>query len=382
MRNPFRFGQIVEEEHFCNRKEEIASLEQNLAGGQSIVLYSPRRMGKSSLMARVKDQLGRQGLVVSRVDFYALNSVAKIVQEVASASARAVLDETGDIQKFLEKIATIFKRLRFKFIPGPNGSLTIEPEIATPVEVHENLADALTSLNEFLAKKGKRGVLIFDEFQEIYLLDANLEAEFRTIIQTLTSLSFAFLGSKAHIITSMFSDRSRPFYLAAKLFELGPIEEQDFIPFIKNRFATCGVEISDSFAAKIVATTDGHPDYTQRLCSHIFDLASGKQLFLDETLIDEAAQIMIRSCGNIFVALWESFTLRQQQVLSILAEHGTLRRVSSILLAPYDMAATSYNTALREMVKRGVVTKDSEGFYHIADGFFSRWIAGEREVWF
>ena len=91
---------------------------------------------------------------------------------------------------------------------------------------------------------------------------------------------------------------------------------------------------------------------------------------------------MIRSCGNIFVALWESFTLRQQQVISIQAEHGTLRRVSSILLAPYDMAATSYNTALREMVKRGVVTKDSEGFYHIADGFFSRWIAGEREVWF
>lgn len=106
-----------------------------------------------------------------------------------------------------------------------------------------------------------------------------------------------------------------------------------------------------------------------------------KKLSLDETLIDEAAQIMIRSCGNIFVALWESFTLRQKQILSILAEHGALRLVSSILLEPYDMVATSYNTALKEMVKRGVVTKDSEGFYHIADAFFSRWIAGEREVW-
>ena len=48
MANPFRFGQVVSGELFCNRKSEISQITHNLAGGQSIVLYSPRRYGKIS----------------------------------------------------------------------------------------------------------------------------------------------------------------------------------------------------------------------------------------------------------------------------------------------------------------------------------------------
>lgn len=381
MRNPFRFGQIVDAEHFCDRADELSLMERNVAAGQHVVLYSPRRMGKSSLMARLRDRLTAQGLLVLRVDFYALNSAVKIVQEVARACGRAVLEESGSIQKFLERLATVFKRLRFKLTPGPDGSVSIEPEIVIPLEIRANLADALVSLDEFLVKRGKRGVLIFDEFQEVSLVNENLEAELRTIIQTLRHMAIAFLGSKAHIITRMFSDRSRPFYMAAKLVELGPIRAEHFVPFIKERFAVGSMRISGELAEEICSISGGHPDYTQRLCSHVFDLAKGEEGSLTESLIDQGAVEMVRSCGNIYISQWESLPLRQQQVLAILAEHGPQRRISSALLAPYDLAITSFHTALGELVKRGEVVRDGDGSYRVADGFFARWIAGEREMW-
>ena len=381
VRNPFRFGQIVAAEHFCDRADELGLMEGNVAGGQHVVLYSPRRMGKSSLMARLKDRLTAQGLVVSRVDFYALNSAVKIIQEVARACGRAVLEESGSIQKFLERLATVFKRLRFKFTPGPNGSVRIEPELVIPLEIRANLTDALVSLDEFLMERGKRGVLIFDEFQEVSLVNENLEPELRTVIQTLRHMAIAFLGSKAHIITRMFTDRGRPFYMAAKLVELGPISPEYFVPFIKDRFVVGGLAISDELAGTICAICGGHPDYTQRLCSQVFDKAIGKEGAITKELIDEAVHEMVRSCGNMYVSQWEGLPLRQQQVLAILAEHGPQRRVSSTLLAPYDMAVTSFHTALRELVKRGEVIKDEDRLFQIADRFFARWIAGEREMW-
>jgi AAA+ ATPase superfamily predicted ATPase len=57
MANPFLFGKIVTGEHFCNREKEKHLLEENLKGGQSIVVISPRRMGKSSLLSVVTARL-------------------------------------------------------------------------------------------------------------------------------------------------------------------------------------------------------------------------------------------------------------------------------------------------------------------------------------
>ena len=74
MLNPFLFGKIVTGKHFCNREEEKRLFEENLMGGQSLVVISPRRMGKSSLLGVVTSRLKSSGIVCGRIDFFALNS--------------------------------------------------------------------------------------------------------------------------------------------------------------------------------------------------------------------------------------------------------------------------------------------------------------------
>ncbi|MBU2575141.1 MAG: hypothetical protein KKH28_13800, partial [Elusimicrobia bacterium] len=48
--NPFRFGAIVEGEYFTNRRQEMKELVSDIESGQNVVLISPRRFGKSSMV--------------------------------------------------------------------------------------------------------------------------------------------------------------------------------------------------------------------------------------------------------------------------------------------------------------------------------------------
>ena len=54
--NPFSYGTIVKANNFYDRKKECAKLVGTLSGGNNMVLYAPRRFGKTSLVFKVIEQ--------------------------------------------------------------------------------------------------------------------------------------------------------------------------------------------------------------------------------------------------------------------------------------------------------------------------------------
>ena len=61
MNNPFIYGKIARGEYFANREREIAELTADILAGQNVILFSPRRYGKTSLIMEVLDECGRRG---------------------------------------------------------------------------------------------------------------------------------------------------------------------------------------------------------------------------------------------------------------------------------------------------------------------------------
>ena len=59
MENPFKFGTLVDNEYFTDRVMEQQHIRSMLESPNHIVLISPRRFGKSSLVKRVVRQSGR-----------------------------------------------------------------------------------------------------------------------------------------------------------------------------------------------------------------------------------------------------------------------------------------------------------------------------------
>ena len=52
VRNPFRFGDLALDEAFTDRERELRALEADILNGQNVVIFAPRRYGKSSLVWR------------------------------------------------------------------------------------------------------------------------------------------------------------------------------------------------------------------------------------------------------------------------------------------------------------------------------------------
>jgi len=382
MPNPFLFGKIVADKHFCNREQERQLIADNLMGGQSIVVISPRRIGKSSLLAVVSSALEKKGMVCGRIDFFALNSINKILGETVRVCAQMMLNQETNIKKFLSIAADVFKRTRIAIEPTPDGNLSIKPEVGLPADIRASLSEAILGLDQILGKKKRKGLLVLDEFQEIAQIDKTgtraLEAEFRTVVQSARHLSFAFLGSQASLLSEMFTARQRPFFQAAKIVELGSIGSKSLKSYIRRRFRSAGINISN--IEGILGVVEGHPDYTQRYCSHLHDIivASGEPapvVHLDDSLIRQGLEDMIEACELIFIPEWQTFPLRQQQVLSVIAEKGPLRRVAAVDLAEYEMTHTSFNTALKQLLRKGAVDEDENNNYCLVDPIFRRWIA-------
>ncbi len=55
--NPFQYGNIVSGDFFYDRKEELLRIKQTLKGGNNLMLYAPRRYGKSSLVAKAMNTI-------------------------------------------------------------------------------------------------------------------------------------------------------------------------------------------------------------------------------------------------------------------------------------------------------------------------------------
>ena len=65
MENPFKFGTIVEAEYFTDRINEVAYIRQFVNSANHLILISPRRFGKSSVVTKAVKQSGRKYITVN-----------------------------------------------------------------------------------------------------------------------------------------------------------------------------------------------------------------------------------------------------------------------------------------------------------------------------
>ncbi len=84
-RTPFRFGEIVKDDYYTDREAEASSLADDIRHGLNIVLISPRRYGKTSLVLRVIDLLRREGVLVAYVDLLRAPSKERLAAHLAAA---------------------------------------------------------------------------------------------------------------------------------------------------------------------------------------------------------------------------------------------------------------------------------------------------------
>ena len=368
MKNPFYFKALPDDAPFCNRSKELAALLRFAESLNDVVLYSPRRYGKTSLMRRVQKTLRDQGTVTLFVDFYGVASL----HEVASRVATAVFRVTHGEKPLWDKALQIIKTFRPVLLPSQDGGVEVSVEASEGRLGMSLLEAALDELGEFVARVGRPVHTVFDEFQEITILPEarQIEAAMRTRIQQYQA-AHCFVGSRRRLLIAMFNENQRPFFQSAHNFALPPLPEGELTNFVRDRFAVVGTTCRETVAADLVRRVQCHPHYTQRLGYLTFEV-TGQEV--TTTHIDEAFRDLLATERPVFEAMLQPLPPQQRLLLRALAREPAQQVMAKNFVRTHQLGSTNgIGHSVKQLATLDLIA-DDDGPWQVVDPLFAVWL--------
>ena len=370
MRNPFRYGGIVLGEAFCNREREQADLLRAIENGEKLFVYSERRLGKTSLIQAVLDQLPRS-TSAAYVDLWPTDGEVSFVIALAKAIAESMATSGS---RLLELAKDLFGSLTPSLTVDDAGNPTLTFGVQRDKDLVPVLEQVLAAPARISDHK-RRAVVVFDEFQRIAEYDSDLvERRLRSVVQRQPDVAYLFLGSRRHTIQSMFLDSERPLYRSAGHYPLGPIAASHWIPFTRPKFLAADKQISDQQILEIHRLTEGHPFYTQHLCHLLWERCEvGAEVTAE--LIEDAIVLLLEREGFAYAILWDSLTNNQRRFLKGLAIEGeSAQPFSSGFIRRHGLRSSSNaQRAAEALLKRDLLDRENGSFLFL-DRFFRLWV--------
>ncbi|NJE01781.1 ATP-binding protein [Thermococcus sp. JdF3] len=364
MEAPFVYGRKVGREHFADREDDIERLKLIMLSGQNVILYSPRRYGKSSLIQIALDELGEEVYPVW-VDCYGVLTRKELAERISSAALRSWRDRA---EVFVKKF---FRSVRPKLVIGDS----IELEFGWSEE--ESALREVLRLPEMIAReRKKRVVVVFDEFQEVAGLGDDILAKMRSEFQNHGNVTYVFIGSRVGMMRKIFQSPSSPFYNFGMHLVLKRIPPEKFRDFIIRKFGEAGLRVSSEAVDAVLEITKGHPHYTQMLCYRLWLMAmlSGRNSVGTED-VEGALSEVLTEASEFFEEIWDSLTMNQRRLLRGLAE-GERDLYSKDFLVRYGFEnASTVQATLRALLNKELVIKE-DGRYLFENPLFERWVRG------
>ena len=370
MSNPFSLA-IAQGTSFCDRKKEIKDLLRYAGNGDNVLLFSPRRYGKTSLVRRALDRLAEEGFLTVYVDLFPIISERDLVSSFSSALVKGI-GRGLDHRTLAARLKDLFKRLIPSIEVKPDGySVSVRFDQAS--DSGPLLEDLLEGLQKYVNKRDLRACVALDEFQEITELPESkrIEGILRSHIQQQKKVSYFYIGSRRRILQEMFSDKGRAFHKSAFTYPLREIPKKDFLSHIQRHFSESGKACPPTVAEEIYERVRGYPYYLQMLASIAWDLSKAQ---CDAEVVRFAYSALIETETADFEATWSALTLVQRSVLKALALESTALPYSREFLERHRLSVGGTQRAVRVLVSMDLVEKDREGRYRLTDPIMSAWL--------
>ncbi len=314
------YGRLAERESFIDRVEDRRELKNFLRHGINVILVSPRRWGKSSLVKTSMDELMQEdsktkvcfmdaSKIHTEEEFY--NKFASVVIQGVSSSLEQKL---SDLVKFINR-----------FTP----SITIASDPMNSVEVNlkvnpvKDSPEHILQLPERIAEaKGIKIIVCIDEFQQLANLPKwkNLEAMLRAEWQLQHHTTYCLYGSKMHMMKDIFNKVTSPFFKFGQLMNLKRISKEYWIPYIVSNFEKTGKLITTEQAEMVCERVQYNSWYVQQYC---FFLWSHTEKLVTQEVLDEQLQLVLDTNEDLFLTEMDSLTATQVGMLRAIASGAT-----------------------------------------------------------
>lgn len=347
-RNPFKYGSKVTGGSFYDRREIKASMLNVLDGGNNVVLYGPRRYGKSSLVAEMIEDLRAKEVTCVYLNMMTIASLNDFVLTYSKALYNQIAPTLGA----LKNIAGLFKKVKPVIGIDEEG----KPQLSYAFDSGKIGAMELREVLDLPAKllpPEKSAVIVLDEFQEVAELGLKnrFEQIMRSVIENHANISYVFLGSKTHMLKRMFAAPSRPFYRSAQTFSLELPPREESRTFLIEKFKSVDMSLNDDLAKEIVERAGNVPYYLQALGSWIFRMVSERN---ETTIIEEDVsngfEALMASEVDLFENLFRSLPESQRLVARAIAKEPIASFTEDYRLRHSLPTLATVNTAVRRLM--------------------------------
>ena len=373
IRNPFILGHRIYRPYFCDREDEQKSLVSAVLNGRNVVLISPRRMGKTSLVHLSLHESNeiQKDFITIFIDILQTNSLCEFTYILGKAIFDTLASKNATrVQGFLAALKSL------------KGTFGFDPFSGTPT-FNIQLGDikypeyTLDEIFRYIEQSEKQFIITIDEFQQITKYpEKNIEALLRSHIQRLSKATFIFAGSEQTLLQEMFISSKRPFYQSAEIMNLEPIKENTYIEFVSNMFRDYNKEVDEDAVHKIYRLFGGTTFYLQRTMNGAF-ADTAERTKCDEAIILRSLKSMLAANEVIYREILSNISVSQKSTLYAIAQDKIVKNpTGSAFIKKYSLvSSSSVQSAILKLIKSGLLTKTTEG-YIVSDPLLRIFING------
>ena len=351
--NPFKFGTIVEGDYFTDRNKELQDIIDMLDSENHLVLISPRRYGKSSLINKALQQMKRPYILIDMMQVISVESLAATI-------VRQILK-----QYTMERIKHLISNLRVTptlTYKAQTDSWSVSFTANTVQDSMTALEDAMDML-ERVTTPNNRLIIVFDEFQEVTEVSKTLDRQLRAIMQRQKGLNYVFMGSQESMMEEIFEKKKSPFYHFGQRMVLHRLPYEELMQYIEERMPIGDKTECETVSNQILKVTNLHPYYTQQLASMVYrKIKAGSAI---GHIVEDAVSSIIEEHDLDYERLWQTMTRGERRVIQQLAQGINPTQNRTI---PYTTTAST----LKKLIKNGYIVKTTQ--YELEDPFFKQWI--------
>lgn len=372
MEKPFVYGVAVTGGNFTDRKKETKRLKMNFEAGINTVLISPRRMGKTSIVTKVRSLIDNPKIRVVMMDIYDCRSEFDFYERFATAIVREV---AGKMENVISDVRDFLGRFSAKISVSPDPSM--DYSISLGISPKELDINEVLELPEKIAKqKGIHIVVCIDEFQQIgeFTDTITVQKKLRGVWQHQNNVSYCLFGSKKHLMEKIFQKKNMPFYQFGDMVFLEKIPTEEWVEYICSRFHQRNMRITEEQARQICQLVDNHSSYVQQLAWNVMIEADEVVTDVD---INAAFEELLRQSSSLFTEQIASLTSYQMNFLRAVVDGVNSGYMSEAVLAKYSLGTKSnISRIIKTLTDKELIEKDGNTV-RMSDPVFFQWFKRE-----
>lgn len=359
MQTPFPFETIAPKEFFYGRKEEIKELKEHVENSTNVLLFSKRRMGKSTLIKNLFTEIEKDYTVIY-IDIYNIITAEDFGKLLLNGITKS---QKGDIKSIIVKLSKFFKKTKIEPTFDPHTSEFGIRVVENRLSFEELMEDSFSALFKLASEKNV--VLAIDEFQQIAdIKDVKIDAILRKYMQEPSNISYIFLGSKRNILNSLFAYKS-PLYAMATPMSLKPLDLDDIYNYSKQY-----LDISKEVIEHIYNLSAKETKLIQMILHRVYINKKSVEK-IDINFINKILDTILISKNDHYKTIFEFFSINQKKAFKLLAKHER-ELFSEKILREENISRPSMQSSLNQLFAKEFIDKE-DGEYFIPDRAFELW---------